>query len=256
MQTINLTGKNALITGGTRGIGRVISLTLADAGACVAAVYRSDTATAEKTLAELGEIPDCPEHFLLKADISDETQAADAIRQAVERFGDGGLDILVLDAAQSSSGPTAEMTTADWRKNFAVNTDGAFFMVRAAAPYLRPGSSIIFISSGAGHDALEGLGAYGASKAALNHLAGVLALELGPKGIRVNVVSPGHTEKDNMNVNADPAQYTESQKRLVESTSLRRIGTAQDVANVVLFYVSDLAGFVTGQWTRVNGGRA
>ena len=86
-------------------------------------------------------------------------------------------------------------------------------------------------------------------------MAGVLALELGPKGIRVNVVSPGHTEKDNLNVNDDPSQYTENQKRLVAGTSLRRIGTAQDVANVVLFYVSDLAGFVTGQWTRVNGGR-
>ena len=255
MRQIDLNGKNALITGGTRGIGRAISITLADAGACVAAIYRSDTETAEKTQAALGAPPDCPEHFLLKADIADETQVADAVRQAVERFG-GALDILVLDAAQSSSGPLIDSTTEDWRKNFAVNTDGAFFMVRAAAPYIRPGGSIIFISSGAGHDALEGLAAYGASKAALNHLAGVLALELGPKGIRVNVVSPGHTEKDNMNINSDPSRYTEGQKRLAESTSLRRIGTAQDVANVVLFYVSDLAGFVTGHWTRVNGGRA
>ena len=254
MKQIDLSGKNALVTGGTRGIGRAISMTLADAGARVAALYRSDTETAEKTLAALGEFPGCREAFLLKADIGDETQAADTVRQAVERFG-GGLDILVLDAAQASRGPLIESTTEDWRRNFAVNTDGAFFMVRAAAPYIRPGGSIVFISSGAGHDALEGLAAYGASKAALNHMAGVLALELGPKGIRVNVVSPGHTEKDNLNVNEDPSQYTENQKRLAASTSLRRIGTAQDVANVVLFYVSDLASFVTGQWTRVNGGR-
>ena len=254
MKTIDLTGKNVLITGGTRGIGKAISRTLAEAGACIAAIYRSDSETAEKTLLELAALPDCQEHFLLKADIADEAQATDAIQQAVQRFG-GSLDILVLDAAQSSSGPVIETTTADWRRNFGVNADGAFFMVRAAAPFLRPGGSIVFISSGAGHDALEGLGAYGASKAALNHLAGVLALELGSKGIRVNVVSPGHTEKDNPAINSDPSQYTESQKRLVENTALRRIGTAQDVANVVLFYVSDLAGFVTGQWLRVNGGR-
>ena len=251
---INLDGKNALITGGTRGIGRVISLTLANAGARVAAIYRSDDAAAEDTLAALTTLENSNGHFLLKADIAREAQATDAVQQAVERFG-GALDIVVLDAAQSSSGRLTDMTTEDWRRNFDVNVDGAFYIVRAAAKALRPGGSIVFLSSGAGHEPLEGLAAYGASKAALHIMAGVLAQELGPQGVRVNIVSPGHTQRDGSDPNLHPENYTEGQKHIAATTALRRIGTAQDVANVVLFYVSDLAGFVTGQWLRVNGGR-
>ena len=176
------------------------------------------------------------------------------MQQAVTQFG-GALDILVLDAAQATYGPLVGMTTEEWRRNFATNTDGAFFMIRAAAPCLRRGGSIVCISSGAGHEPLEGLAAYGASKAALHLMAGVLAQELGPQGIRVNIVSPGHTDKSGTDPNLHPAQYTDSQKHIVETTALRRIGTAQDVANVVLYFASDLAGFVTGQWLRVNGGR-
>ncbi len=251
---IDLTGKNALITGGTRGIGRTISLTLAQAGARIGAIYRSDAQTAEQTLAELRALPDTPEHFALQADIADETQATEAVQQALAKF-DNALDVLVLDAAAGAGGPLVGMTTEDWKKPFEVNVHGAFYVVRAAASALRPGGSIIFLSSGAGHDYLEGLSAYGASKAAVNHIAGILAQELGPKGIRVNVVSPGHTHKDGPNPNADPAAYTASQRNIADTTALRRLGTAQDVANVVLFFASDLSGFVTGQWLRVNGGR-
>jgi NAD(P)-dependent dehydrogenase (short-subunit alcohol dehydrogenase family) len=109
----------------------------------------------------------------------------------------------------------------------------------------------VFISSGAGHDPLAGLSAYGASKAAINQVAAILAQEWGPNGIRVNVVSPGHTSK----VDIDYDNLTDSQKDTVTGTALRRIGTSQDVANTVLFFASDLSSFVTGQWVRVNGGR-
>ena len=251
---IDLTGKNALITGGTRGIGRAISLTLAQSGARIGAIYLSDAQAAEQTLAELRVLPDAPKHFALQADIADEAQANRAVQQALEEF-DNALDILVLDAAAGAGGPLIGMTTADWKKPFDVNVHGAFYVVRAAANAIQPGGSIIFLSSGAGHDYLEGLSAYGASKAAINHLAGVLAQELGPKGIRVNVVSPGHTHKDGTDPNANPAVYTQSQRNIADTTALRRLGTAQDVANVVLFFAGDLSNFVTGQWLRVNGGR-
>ena len=251
---ISLTGKNALITGGTRGIGRAISLTLAGAGARIAALYRSDDEAANETLQRLSALPGNTDHFAVKADIAQETQANDAVAQAVQRLG-GALDILVLDAAQAAGGRLTEMAADAWRQNFATNADGAFYIVRAAAPHIRTGGSIVFISSGAGHEPLEGLAAYGASKAAANLMAGVLAQELGPQGIRVNIVSPGHTDKSGSDPNRTPENYTESQRHIVETTALRRIGTAQDVANVVLFYVSDLSGFVTGQWLRVNGGR-
>ncbi|HLK60862.1 MAG TPA: SDR family NAD(P)-dependent oxidoreductase [Chthonomonadaceae bacterium] len=254
MLQIDLTGKNALITGGTRGIGRAISLTLARAGARIAAIYRSDSATAARTLEELHAISDDVDHFTREADIADEAQATEAVQQVGERFG-GELDFLILDAAAGAGGSMTGMKTEDWKRPFEVNVHGAFYVVRAAAPMLRRGGSIVFLSSGAGHDPIEGLTAYGASKAAVNHLATVLAQELGPQGIRVNVVSPGHTDKGDTDPNAHPENYTPGQKQIVETTALRRLGTAQDVANVVLFFVSDLSSFTTGQWIRVNGGR-
>ena len=249
---IDLTGRNALITGGTRGIGRAISRTLAGAGARVGAIYRSDRATADETLEGLRGFPG--DHFAVQADIAVEAAATEAVREAGARFG-GAIDFLVLDAAAGAGGPMVDMTTADWMRPFDVNVHGAFYVVRTAAPLLRAGGSIVFLSSGAGHDPMEGLSAYGASKAAVNHLSTVLAQELGPRGIRVNVVSPGHTDRSGTDPNIDPAAYSPGQKQIAESTALRRLGTAQDVANAVLFFTSDLSGFVTGQWLRVNGGR-
>ncbi len=254
MIEIDLSGKNALITGGTRGIGRAISLTLARAGARVGAIYRSDAETAARTLDELNALPGCGEHFALRADIADEAQATEATLQAIQQF-EGAIDILVLDAAVGAGGPLIGMKTEDWKRSFDVNVHGAFYVVRVAGNSLRRGGSVIFISSGAGHDYLEGMSSYGASKAAVNHMSGILAQELGPRGVRINTVSPGHTLKDIAEAGVNPSALTEGQRGIVESTALRRMGTGGDVANVVLFFASDLSGFVTGQWVRVNGGR-
>jgi 3-oxoacyl-[acyl-carrier protein] reductase len=254
MIPIDLNGKNALITGGTRGIGRAISLTLARAGARIGAIYRGDRQTADRTLEELNALPGCGEHFILQADIADEAQATSATLQAVGNF-EGALDILVLDAAAGAGGPLIGMKTEDWKRPFDVNVHGAFYVVRAAASSLRRGASVIFISSGAGHDPMAGLSSYGASKAAVNHMSGVLAQELGPQGVRVNTVSPGHTLKDVVEPNVEQAPVSDGQREIIATTALRRMGTAGDVANVVLFFASDLSGFATGQWVRVNGGR-
>jgi len=254
MTQIDLTGKNILITGGTRGIGRAISLTLARAGARIGAIYRADAETAERTLTDLNNTSPGRDHFIVQGDISDEASATAAVATAGERFA-GALDSLVLDAAVGAGGPLLSMESHAWRRPFDVNVHGAFYTVRAAAPLLRRGGSVVFLSSGAGHDYMEGLSAYGASKAAVNHLSGILAQELGPQGVRVNTVSPGHTDRSDADPNADPDNYSEWQLGIVNTTALRRLGGAQDVANVVLFFVSDLSGFVTGQWVRVNGGR-
>jgi 3-oxoacyl-[acyl-carrier protein] reductase len=254
MIEIDLSGKNVLITGGTRGIGRAISLTLARAGARIGAIYRSDVETAARTLTELEALPGCGEHFALQADIADETQATTATLQALERF-EGALDILVLDAAAGAGGPMIAQKTEDWKRTFDVNVHGAFYVVRAAGNSLRRGGSVIFISSGAGHDPMAGLSAYGASKAAVHQMSAVLAQELGPQGVRVNVVSPGHTLKEIKEANVEREPLNDGQRGIIETTALRRMGTGGDVANVVLFFASDMSGFVTGQWVRVNGGR-
>jgi 3-oxoacyl-[acyl-carrier protein] reductase len=246
---IDLTGKNALVTGGTRGIGRVISHRLAEAGARVAMIYRGDTEAAGETLRILSQVSSA-DHFAVEADISVESQCRDAMKQTLGRL-NGKLDVLVLNAAAGTAGPIESAPLSEWAKPFEVNVHGGFLVAQAAKPALQPGSSVVFISSGAGHDPIAGLGAYGVSKAAVNHMAAVLAQEWGPDGIRVNVVSPGHTAM----LPVDYNQLSEKQQGIVKTTALRRLGTPNDVANAVLLFVSDLAGFVTGQTLRVNGGR-
>ncbi len=247
--TIDLSGKHALVTGGTRGIGRAISRRLTQAGARVGMIYRSDSSTAYETVARLKETAPL-DHFAIQADIAEENQASGAVAEAIQRFG-GTLDILVMNAASGSSGSIAETSIEDWTRSFGVNVHGHVYVARAAYTAMNRGGSIIFISSGAGHDPISGLGAYGASKAAVNHLAAVMAQEWGPKGVRVNIVSPGHTAMKPVNYD----HLTEKQKGIAETTALRRLGTPDDVANAVLLFTSDLAGFVTGQYLRVNGGR-
>lgn len=252
--SIKLNGKRALITGGTRGIGRSISRTLSMAGVQIGSLYQFNDHQADETVAELNRINPNAEAFAIKADISSETDVKRGVETSLVRLG-GPPDLLILNAAAGASGALTAMNASDWRVPFDVNVHGAFLMVQAIAPHMPKGGSIVFVSSGAGHDPMEGLSAYGASKAAANHMALVLAQELGPKGIRVNVVSPGHTYKGDDDPNESPEAYTEQQGMIAQTTALRRIGTAQDVANVVLFFCSDLSAFVTGQWIRVNGGR-
>ncbi|HEV2473017.1 MAG TPA: SDR family oxidoreductase [Chthonomonadales bacterium] len=254
MTQIDLSGKGAIVTGGTRGIGLAISCALAGAGVKVIAIYRSDSAAAEAGLARIRGVNPRLDHACVQADISVEAEAQRALELAIDRLS-APPDILALNAAAGAHGPLTGMATAEWRRPFEVNVDAAFYLIRSSAPLMKPGGSIVFISSGAGHDPIEGLSAYGASKAAVNQIAAVLAQELGPNGIRVNVVSPGHTYKGDDNPNARPELLSDAQKEIVRTTALRRIGTAEDVAKCVLFFASDLSSFVTGQWLRVNGGR-
>src|SRR5690348_541902 len=132
---MDLTGKKGLITGGTRGIGRAISMTLAKAGAQVAAAYRSDEQSAERTLSDLRKLPNGAGHFTFRADIAEEAQATEAVRYASQQF-EGAFDFLILDAAAGAGGPLVGMKTEDWKRPFEVNVHGAFYIVRAAVPLL------------------------------------------------------------------------------------------------------------------------
>jgi 3-oxoacyl-[acyl-carrier protein] reductase len=142
-----------------------------------------------------------------------------------------------------------DIRTDQWRGTLAVNLDAAFFLTRALLRRegaLPPGSSVVFIASTSGHDPTAGRAAYGTAKAGLIYFAAMLAQDAGPRGVRVNVVSPGVTDTDHAPEEDKPGA--------IARAALRRLGTPDDVAGAVLFFASDLSAFVTGQWLRVDGG--
>lgn len=248
MITIDLTGKNALITGGTRGIGRAISRRLAQAGANTLTVYRGDEQTARDSLVERQAFS-IGTHQNVQADIGNEAQVMHLIEQAKSHYPDG-LDYLILNAGIGLGGKVTEVEPAQWRRMLDVNLGSAFLLTRGLIPAMRRGGSIVAIGSGAGHDPIPNLAFYGASKAALNIFMADLAQEVGPAGIRANVVSPGSTDNSFQQDAPSPSDIWDS----ATHNALRRRGVPDDVAGVVLFLCSDLGGFVTGQALRVNGG--
>ena len=247
MIPIDLTGKNALITGGTRGIGRAISRRLAEAGANTFAAWRGDAKTANVSLAERQAFG-IGTHTNFQADIGEEDQIAALVASVQASYAEG-LDLLVLNAGIGLGGKVTEIEPSAWRRMLDVNLGSAFLLTRGLVPGMRRGGSIVAIGSGSGHDPIPGLAFYGASKAALNMFVADLAQEVGPDGIRANVVSPGGTDTSFQGNAPAPSQTQDS----TAHNALRRQGVPDDVAGVVLFLCSDLAGFVTGQAIRVNG---
>jgi 3-oxoacyl-[acyl-carrier protein] reductase len=249
MVTIDLAGKTALVTGGTRGIGRAITRRLAQAGANTVAVYRGDEQSAFDSLTERQAIGSAAAHRNLQADIGDERQV-EALIEQVKADHSSGVDFLILNAGIGLSGKVTETAPAQWRRMLDVNLGSAFLLTRGLIPVMRRGGAIVAIGSGAGHDPIPGLAFYGASKAALNLFIADLAQEVGPEGIRANVVSPGSTDNA---FQADAPSPTEKGDSATHN-ALRRRGVPDDVAGVVLLLCSELGGFVTGQAIRVNGG--
>jgi 3-oxoacyl-[acyl-carrier protein] reductase len=247
MRTIDLSGKAALITGGTRNIGRAIAQYLAEAGADVALFYRSDEEAATRAREEI-RVSTSRRAEVYRADVGDETAVEASVEKALTDFG-GAFSIVVHNAGHGYPVTMPDIRTDQWRGTLAVNLDAAFFLTRALLRRegaLPPGSSIVFIASGRGHHAAAGLAPYGTAKAGLIHFAAMLAQDVGPRGVRVNVVSPGFTDTDHA--------PKEEKPDAIARAALRRLGTPEDVAGVVLFFASDLSAFVTGQWLRVNGG--
>jgi 3-oxoacyl-[acyl-carrier protein] reductase len=240
--------KMALLTGGSRGIGRAIVLRLAREGATVAFSFRSDRAAAEKVVAEVAEFGG--RAIAIKADqasLTDLTRLFDEVDREL-----GGLDIVVNNAAINTMMSIDDVTEADYDRTMAVNAKGPFFVIQAAGRRLRDGGRIINISS---TGTAPGLAVYFASKAALEQFTKVAALEYGGRAITVNSVSPGATETDMMRAAAGE-HLDAAVEHVVAQTALGRLGQPADIANVVSFLAGPDAQWITGQNLRVTGGLA
>lgn len=243
---VDLTGKAAVVTGSTTGIGRTIALALAKNGANIALNNVVDTG-AEETLQEIRSLG--RRAIFIKADISDAAQAQGIIDEAAKEF--GKIDILVNNAGITRDRLIPMMSEDDFDRVIRVNLKGTFNMTKAAyRPMMKQrGGAIVNISSVIGIYGNAGQANYSASKAGVIGLTLSAAKELGSRGVRVNAVAPGYIQTDMTNALND-----EQRNRIAERIQLGRLGTPDDVASVVLFLCSDAAAYITGQVIQVDGG--
>ncbi|HEY3205770.1 MAG TPA: 3-oxoacyl-[acyl-carrier-protein] reductase [Gaiellaceae bacterium] len=234
----SLEGKNALVTGGSRGIGRAIALELAAAGASVGVGYRSGAEEAEAAAQEcLGRA--------IRADVSSAEDAARLVQEA------GDLDILINNAGVTRDGLLARMADDDWRDVVETNLSSVFYTCRAVTrPMMkRRSGAIVNISSVVGLHGNPGQTNYAASKAGIIGFTKALARELGGRGVRANVVAPGYIKSRLTD------EISEDMRALMlQNTPLGKFGDPEDVAGAVRFLCSDAAAFITGEVLLVDGG--
>ncbi|QLI99659.1 SDR family oxidoreductase [Streptomyces sp. NEAU-sy36] len=250
----SLTGKTALVTGGSRGIGRATAERLGREGALVAVHYGRNASAAQEVVAAIRAAGGTA--FAVRAELGTdgdvETLWAEFDRQVTEH-GDGtGLDILVNNAGITPRGRIEEVTPAAFDEVFAVNVRAPFFLVQQGLERLRDGGRIINVSSGATRIALIDIIAYGMTKGAIDTFSLTLAKALGNRGITVNSVAPGIIDTD-MNASwlrGDAA----AEQSAAQLSALGRVGRPEDVADVVAFLASDDARWVTGQVIDATGG--
>jgi 3-oxoacyl-[acyl-carrier protein] reductase len=248
MIAIDLSNRVALVTGGSRGIGRAVSELLGRAGARVAVNYVTGQRAAESLVEEIRA--GGGEAMALAGDVSDAAEARRLVESAVAAW--GRLDILVNNAGVWEEDRAGRGDVAVWDRTLAVNLRGAFLVTDAAVPHLeKTEGSIVFVSSTAGQRGEAQHSAYAATKGGLVSYTKSLAAELGPRGIRVNCVAPGWVETDlTREALADP-----DRRRDIEAAiPLGRVAQPPDIAGPVLFLVSDLARHVQGEVLNVNGG--
>ena len=236
-------GKVAIVTGASNGIGRAIAERLAQNGTLVIVNYGK---SADKAKAVVAGIESAGGFAVaIQADVSDVTEARRLVRETVQRF--GRLDILVNNAGIFTSKPLVDTTEEEYDRLFAVNTKGPYFLMQEAAKVIEAGGRIVNISTDGTHMGFSGVTVYLGSKGALEQFTKGLAHELAPKGVTVNTVSPGFTDTDML---ADA-----NLKEIGAAMSpFKRVGTAQDIADVVAFVVSDEARWLTGQNVHAGGG--
>ncbi|MEX2526379.1 MAG: SDR family NAD(P)-dependent oxidoreductase [Gemmatimonadota bacterium] len=243
-----LEGTRALVTGGSRGVGREVSLLLGRSGARVGVAYRSRQQAADEVVAELGR--GGASAWAVGGDLSQPGSVAELFREVDGRW--GGLDILVANHGIWPPDPVPlwEMEPEQWRRTLSENLDSIFHLLREGLPRMASGGSVVLVSSTAAQRGEAMHGDYAASKGALVSLVKGLCVELAPRGIRANVVAPGWIDTEM----AAPALPTGIRERVATSIPLGRVASAADVAGPIVFLCTPLARHITGEVLNVNGG--
>ncbi|KHQ51854.1 MULTISPECIES: SDR family NAD(P)-dependent oxidoreductase [Mameliella] len=237
----------ALITGASRGIGRASALRLARAGMNVL-LHGTDTAKLEELAQEV--TANGAQAAILAGDVADPKTASRAVEATLARF--GRIDVLVNNAGINTRSSTLEMPLDDWQRVMDVNLNGTLHFCRAVLPTMiaQGRGSIVNVSSTTAKTPHRNAApAYGASKAAVNYLTMHLAQEMAPNGIRVNAVCPGPVETD-----MSDQWSAEYRKTVTARVPLGRLGTPEEIAEIVAFLASDASGFITGETINANGG--
>jgi 3-oxoacyl-[acyl-carrier protein] reductase len=243
---MRLQEKVALVTGASRGIGRAIAVRLGRDGAAVVINYAGNQQAAQETVSAIDAAVGSA--VAVQADVSKRADVERLFDETIQHF--GRLDFLVNNAGIMFNKPLAEVTEEEFDRIFAVNVKGTFFACQQAARRMADGGRIINFSSSTTAMMLPTYGAYVATKGAVEQMSHVLAKELGPRGITVNVVSPGPTDTELFG----QGKTEQDKQRFAQMAALGRLGQPEDIADVVALLVSDEARWITGQNIRANGG--
>ncbi|MEV4173364.1 MULTISPECIES: SDR family NAD(P)-dependent oxidoreductase [unclassified Nonomuraea] len=245
-----LSGKTVLVTGGSRGIGREITLGVARAGANVVSCYRQEGEHIEHLAGELKNIPG--DHQLVRADVTVPAEVEQLV--AGVRDGYGALHGIVHNAGVISHVPFGQLPLDEWHRVVDTSLTAAYLVINRALPLLSEGSSVVAIGSRVATVGIPLRSHYTAAKSALIGLVRGLTKELGPSGIRVNLVSPGMIETPEAAAKLSPEQRRAYEERYADIIAMGRFGRPQDIAEAVLFLLSDRSAYITGENINVDGG--
>jgi NAD(P)-dependent dehydrogenase (short-subunit alcohol dehydrogenase family) len=252
MHNDEMAGNVAIVTGASSGIGRATAVTFARAGAAVVGVARSKGALEElvdEIEAEGGTAT------AVAADLTDPEAIEKVVAETVEAY--GRIDVLVNAAGVIDNGSIEDTSLADWDQMFAINLRAPFYLMQQAMPHLvESGGNVVNVSSVTGPRAFPGILAYCASKAGLDQLTHAAALEMAPKGVRINAVNPGVVETNLHKAGGmDKERYAEFLEHSKTTHPLGRVGQPGEVAELIYFLASPRAGWITGVTYLIDGGR-